>query len=102
MIRKDDCEVSRTSLASKSPNASAMYDSLTLFKSVFAGPSLHCFDLLLLGLRRLLILAAFPIIRIRHLLVAPTALVCRVILFCHVGIRVRLEVFVEALVVFVS
>ena len=87
----------------KSPNASAMHETFTLFSSSVSRPaSLRCFDLLLLGLRRSLILAAFPIIRIAHFLVTPTALVCRVILLGHVGVRIRLEVFVEALVVFVS
>lgn len=79
-----------------------MHDSLTLCKSLLACPSLRCFDLFILGLHRSLILAAFPTIPIRHLLVAPTALVCRVKLFGHIGIRIRLEVFIEALVIFVS
>lgn len=65
-------------------------------------PSLARFNLLLLWLRRPLILAAFPIIRIRHLIVAPAALVRRVILLRDVGFGIGLEVFVEALVVFVG
>lgn len=65
-------------------------------------PSLARFNLLLFWLRRPLILAAFPIIRIRHLVVAPAALVRRVILLRDVGFGIGLEVLVEALVVFVG
>ena len=65
-------------------------------------PSIRRFDLLLLRLRRSLILAAFPVVRFRHLLVASTALVCRVVFFGHVGVGIGLEIFIEALVVFVS
>ena len=61
------------------------------------------FDLLLLRLRGPLILAPLPIaVRIRHLVIAPTALVRRVVLFGDVGVGIGLEVFVEALVVFVG
>ena len=69
---------------------------------LFQLQSLRSLDLLLLRLCRPLVLAAFPTIRVRHLVVASTALMRRVVLFCHVGIRVRLEVFVEAFVVFVG
>lgn len=102
MMRRVDCEVFRTSLASKSPNASAMHDSLPLLNFFLACPLLRCFGLLLLGLCRSLILAPLAAIRIRHLLITSTALVCRVILFGHIGVGVGLKVFVEALVVFVS
>ena len=59
-------------------------------------------DLLLLRFRRPLILATFPIIRVRHVLVAPAALVRRVVLLGHVGVGTGLEVLVQALVVFVG
>ena len=68
----------------------------------FQLPSLRSLDLLLLRLCRPLVLAAFATIRVRHLVVASTALVGRVVLFCHVRIRVRLEIFVEAFVVFIG
>lgn len=80
-----------------------MPDSLTpISNPALACRSLRRLDLLLLGFRRSLILAAFPVFRVRHLLITPTALVCRIVLFGHVGVRVRLEVLVKALVVFVS
>lgn len=80
------------------PNASAMPDSLTLISC----QSLRCFGLLLFGFCRSLILAALPVLPVRHLLVTPAALVGGVVLFGHVGVGVGLEVFVKALVVFVS
>ena len=73
------------------------------YAAPFCGPpSLRSLDLLFLRLCRPLVLAAFATIRVRHLVVASTALVRRVVLFCHVGIRVRLEIFVEAFVVLIG
>ena len=83
-----------------------MHDSTRAVKylEVFLAkpPSLGRLDLFLLRLRRPLVLATFPIVRVRHLVVAPTALVRRVVLLGHVGVGIGLEVFVEALVVFVG
>ena len=69
---------------------------------LFQLPSLCSLDLLLLRLCRPLVLAAFATVPVRHLVIASTALVRRVVLFCHVGIRVRLEIFVEAFIVFIG
>lgn len=83
----------------KSPDACRNADFAPFF---FQLPLLRSLDLLLLGLCRPLVLAAFATIRVRHLVVASTALVRRVVLFCHVGIRVGLEILVEAFVVFIG
>ena len=79
-----------------------MHDSRSLFNSLYVLPLLRGFDLLLLGLCRPFILAPLATVRIRHILVTSTALVCRVIFFGYIGVRIGLKVFVEALVVFVS
>ena len=76
-----------------------MHDS---FNSIIVHPSLNRLDLLLLRLHRPLILATFPIIPVRHLLVAATALMRRVVFLGDVGVGIGLEVLVEALVVFVG
>ena len=73
-----------------------------LLRSPLTCASCRRLDLLFLGLGRSLILATFSTIRIRHLLVTPTALVCRVILFGHIGVGVGLKVLVEALVIFIG
>ena len=66
-----------------------------------AHPSLIRLDLLLL---RFVLLAPFAVVpvRIRHLLVAPAALVRGIVLLRDIGLGAGLKVLVEALVVFVG
>ena len=88
MSRKEfNMEASQNPPRVKSTGAFAkMHDSFNISWRIY--PSLRRFDLFLLGLRRPFIVAPFPVIRIpiriRHLVVAPAALVCRVILLGHI------------------